>query len=127
MAAMDAMNGQTFERHIAKLLIRDGCTNVVVQGGQGDRGIDLIGLTADGRRMVVQCKRRAPYLSIASSDIQKFIGSAKVLYSAEVALFVATCPFTPEALALAAETGITAVHRGVLEEWSTGEPLKALG
>ncbi|MFC8348735.1 restriction endonuclease [Streptomyces sp. NPDC057280] len=127
MAAMDAMNGQTFERHIAKLLIRDGCTNVVVQGGQGDRGVDLIGLTADGRRMVVQCKRRAPYLSIASSDIQKFIGSAKVLYSAEVALFVATCPFTPEALALAAETGITAVHRGVLEEWSTGEPLKALG
>jgi len=127
MAAMDAMNGQTFERHVAKLLIRDGCTNVVVQGGQGDRGVDLIGLTADGRRMVVQCKRRAPYLSIASSDIQKFIGSAKVLYSAEVALFVATCPFTPEALALAAETGITAVHRGVLEEWSTGEPLKALG
>ena len=127
MAAMDAMNGQTFERHVAKLLIRDGCTNVVVQGGQGDRGVDLIGLTADGRRMVVQCKRRSPYLSIASSDIQKFIGSAKVLYSAEVALFVATCPFTPEALALAAETGITAVHRGVLEEWSTGEPLKALG
>ncbi|PWI16707.1 restriction endonuclease [Streptomyces sp. Act143] len=126
MAAMDAMNGQTFERHIAKLLIRDGCTNVVVQGGQGDRGVDLIGLTADGRRMVVQCKRRAPYLTVASSDIQKFIGSAKVLYSAEVALFVATCPFTPEALALAAETGITAVHRGVLEAWSCGEPLKVL-
>ncbi|MFI8531486.1 restriction endonuclease [Streptomyces aquilus] len=126
MAAMDAMNGSAFERHIAKLLVRDGCTNVVVQGGHGDRGVDLIGLTADGRRMVVQCKRRAPYLTIASSDIQKFIGSAKVLYSAEVALFVVTCPFTPEALALAAETGITAVHRGVLEEWSTGEPLKVL-
>ncbi|MDN3023691.1 restriction endonuclease [Streptomyces sp. S.PB5] len=126
MAAMDAMNGHAFERHIAKLLARDGCTNVVVQGGHGDRGVDLIGLTADGRRMVVQCKRRAPYLTIASSDIQKFIGSAKVLYSAEVALFVATCPFTPEALALASETGITAVHRGVLEEWSAGEPLKAL-
>lgn len=26
MAAMDAMHGNTFERHIAKLLIRDGCT-----------------------------------------------------------------------------------------------------
>ena len=126
MAAMDAMNGKTFERHIAKLLIRDGCTNVVVQGGHGDRGVDIIGLTADGRRLVVQCKRHAPYQTISSPDIQKFIGSAKVLYCAEVALFVATCPFTPDALQLAAETGITAVHRGVLEEWAAGEPLKIL-
>ncbi|MCX5422153.1 restriction endonuclease [Streptomyces sp. NBC_00078] len=126
MAAMDAMHGRVFEHHIAKLLIRDGCTNVVVQGGQGDRGVDIIGITADGRRLVVQCKRRAPYLCISSPDVQKFVGSAKVLYSAEVALFVATCPFTPEALKIAAETGITAVHRGMLEEWSAGEPLKVL-
>ncbi|MFJ9865422.1 restriction endonuclease [Streptomyces sp. NPDC101165] len=126
MAAMDVMNGRTFEQHIAKLLRRDGCTNVVVQGGHGDRGVDIIGLTADGRRLVVQCKRLAPYLSITSPDLQKFVGAAKVLYSAEVALFVATCPFTPEALHIAAEAGITVVHRGVLEEWSAGEPLRVL-
>ena len=41
-----------FEHHIAKLLRRDGCTNVVVQGGHGDRGVDIVGLTADGRRLV---------------------------------------------------------------------------
>ncbi|WP_046727643.1 restriction endonuclease [Streptomyces humi] len=126
MAAMDAMNGRAFERHVAKLLIRDGCTNVVVQGGHGDRGVDIIGLTADGRRLVVQCKRFAPYLNITSPEVQKFIGAAKVLYSADVALYVATCPFTPEALSIATEAGITAVHRGVLEEWSTGEPLRIL-
>ncbi|MFF8426951.1 restriction endonuclease [Streptomyces sp. NPDC016566] len=126
VAAMDAMNGRTFEQHIAKLLRRDGCTNVVVQGGHGDRGVDIIGLTADGRRLVVQCKRFAPYLSITSPEVQKFVGSAKVLYSADVALYVATCPFTPEALHIAAEAGITAVHRGVLEEWGAGEPLRVL-
>ncbi|WNM28927.1 restriction endonuclease [Streptomyces sp. Li-HN-5-11] len=126
MAAMDAMNGRTFERHVAKLLIRDGCKNVVVQGGHGDRGVDIIGLTADGRRLVVQCKRLAPYLSITSPNMQKFVGAAKVLYAADVALFVATCPFTPEALSIAAEAGITPVHRGLLEEWSAGEPLKVL-
>lgn len=126
MAAMDAMNGHAFERHIAKLLSRDGCTNVVVQGGRGDRGVDIIALTADGRRLVAQCKRFAPYLSITSPDVQKFVGSAKVLYGADVALYVATCPFTPDALSIAAEAGITAVHRGVLEEWSAGEPLKIL-
>ncbi|MDW4904708.1 restriction endonuclease [Streptomyces sp. ADMS] len=86
MASMDAMNGRTFERHIAKLLRRDGCTNVVVQGGHGDRGVDIIALTADGRRLVVQCKRFAPYLSITSPELQKFVGAAKVLYAAEVAL-----------------------------------------
>ncbi|WP_105970213.1 restriction endonuclease [Streptomyces geranii] len=126
MATMDAMNGRTFEHHIAKLLRRDGCTNVVVQGGHGDRGVDIIAFTADGRSLVVQCKRFAPYLSITSPDVQKFIGSAKVLHSADVALYVATCPFTPEALNIAAEAGITVVHRGVLEEWSAGEPLKVL-
>ncbi|MFF1717805.1 restriction endonuclease [Streptomyces sviceus] len=126
MAAMDAMNGRKFEHHIAKLLRRDGCTNVVVQGGQGDRGVDVIGLTADGRRLVVQCKRFAPYLNITSPDMQKFVGAAKVLHSAEVALFVATCPFTSEALNIAAETGITVVHRGLLEQWSAGEPLEVL-
>ncbi len=68
MASMDAMNGRTFERHVAKLLRRDGCTNVVVQGGHGDRGVDIIALTADGRRLVVQCKRFAPYLNITSPE-----------------------------------------------------------
>ncbi|MFG2723924.1 DUF2034 domain-containing protein [Streptomyces canus] len=101
MAAMDVMNGRTFEHHIAKLLRRDGCTDVTVQGGHGDRGIDVSGLTAGGRRLVVQCKRFAPYLNITS-------------------------PFTAEALSIAAETGITVVHRGLLEQWSTGEPLEVL-
>ncbi|MGW0205087.1 restriction endonuclease [Streptomyces sp. NPDC003233] len=126
MAVMDAMNGRAFEQHIATLLRRDGCTNVVVQGGHGDRGVDITGRTADGRSLVVQCKRFAPYLNITSPDVQKFVGAAKVLYSAEVALFVATCPFTPAAVRIAADTGITAVHRGLLEEWSAGEPLKVL-
>ncbi|MFJ8782529.1 restriction endonuclease [Streptomyces sp. NPDC102476] len=126
MAAMDAMNGRTFEHHIAKLLRRDGCTDVTVLGGHGDRGIDVSGLTADGRRLVAQCKRFAPYLNITSPDMQKFVGAAKVLHSAQVALFVATCPFTAEALSIAAETGITVVHRGLLEQWSAGEPLQVL-
>ncbi|MDO0934661.1 hypothetical protein QQY66_24365 [Streptomyces sp. DG2A-72] len=35
---------------------------------------------------------------MTSSEVQKFVGAAKVLYASEVALFVATCPFTPDAL-----------------------------
>ncbi|MDX3246002.1 restriction endonuclease [Streptomyces sp. ME18-1-4] len=126
MACMDAMNGREFEEHIAALLRRDGCTNVVVQGGGRDRGIDITALTVHRRRLVVQCKRFAPHISITSPELQKFVGAAKVLHDSEVALFVATCPFTRDALNIAAETGITAVHRGLLEEWSAGAPLTVL-
>ncbi|MEU9648635.1 restriction endonuclease [Streptomyces sp. NPDC048110] len=126
MAAMDAMNGREFEEHVATLLRRDGCTNVLVRGGGRDRGIDITALTSDGRALVVQCKRFAPHLNITSPEIQKFIGAAKVLHSSEIALFVATCPFTRDARNIAAESGITAVHRGLLEEWSAGAPLTVL-
>ncbi|WP_405742824.1 restriction endonuclease [Streptomyces sp. NBC_00028] len=85
-----------------------------------------MGRTADGRRVAVQCKRFAPGLSITSSDMQKFVGAAKVLHVSEVALFVATCAFTREALKVATAGGVTAVQRGMLEEWSTGKPLQIL-
>ncbi|MER7051048.1 restriction endonuclease [Streptomyces sp. NPDC000351] len=125
MASMDAMNGREFEEHVATLLRRDGCTNVIVRGGNRDRGIDITARTADGRTLAVQCKRFAPHLSITSPEVRKFVG-AKVLHSSEVALFVATCPFTRDARNIAAEGGITAVHRGLLEEWSAGAPLTVL-
>ncbi|MFI1754867.1 restriction endonuclease [Streptomyces sp. NPDC020571] len=126
MASMDAMNGREFEEHVATLLRRDGCTHVLVRGGSRDRGIDITALTADGRTIVVQCKRFAPHLTITSPEIQKFIGAAKVLHRSEVALFVATCPFTRDAQNIAVESGITTVHRGLLEAWSAGAPLNVL-
>ncbi|MEU0436333.1 restriction endonuclease [Streptomyces sp. NPDC006290] len=126
MAAIDAMNGREFEEYVAELLRRDGCSAVVVRGRNGDRGVDITGCTADGRTLAVQCKRFAPYLSVTSPDVQKFVGAAKVLHSSEVALFVATCPFTRDALNIATDGGITAVHRGLLEEWSAGAALAVL-
>ncbi|MEU9381170.1 hypothetical protein AB0D38_09300 [Streptomyces sp. NPDC048279] len=38
----------TSTTHTRKPAARDGCTSIVVQGGHGDRGVDIIGLTADG-------------------------------------------------------------------------------
>ena len=67
-----------------------------------------------------------PYLSATSPDVQRFIGAAKVLHTSEVALFVATCPFTRDALNIATDGGVTAVHRGLLEQWSTGTALAVL-
>ncbi|MER6026483.1 restriction endonuclease [Streptomyces sp. NPDC001851] len=74
------MEGES-PRSFGGVLSRDGCTGVV-RGGPGDRGVGIIRLTADGRRLAAQCKRFAPCLNITSPDVQKFVGSAKVLHSA---------------------------------------------
>ncbi|GAA2652846.1 restriction endonuclease [Streptomyces vastus] len=126
MASMDAMSGREFEEHVAQLLRRDGCTAVVVRGGHGDRGVDITGRTPDGRHIAVQCKRFTPYVTVTSSHVQKFIGAAKVLYNADVALYVATCTFTRDAMNVAADGGITPVDRSLLAAWSRGTELSAL-
>lgn len=125
MAAMDAMNWREFEQHIAGLLRRDGCTDIRVHGGSGDRGADITARAPDGRRLVVQCKNFAPHRSVWSGEMQKFVGTM-TLHHAEVALYVATCPFSREAHDIAVQAGVTAVHRGLLEAWSAGTVLQVL-
>lgn len=126
MAALDGMNGREFKRHIAWLCRRDGCEQITVTGGHGDNGADIIGYAADGRRHVVQCKARTPSSSITCADVRGFIGMARIEYKADVALLVATAPFTRDALLMAASHEVTAVHRGLLEAWNNGARLRVL-
>ncbi|MFD7260058.1 restriction endonuclease [Streptomyces sp. NPDC059874] len=127
IGTIDAMNWREFEEHVAELLRRDGCTDVVLYGGHGgDRGVDITAKTADGRSVAVQCKNFAPFRHVLSGEMQKFLGASKVLHQADVALYVATCAFTRESLAIAAQGGVTAVHRGLLEAWSAGVQLQVL-
>ncbi|MEU4730252.1 restriction endonuclease [Streptomyces sp. NPDC023588] len=127
IGTIDAMNWREFEQHVAGLLRRDGCTDVEVYGGHGgDRGVDITARTADGRSVAVQCKNFAPFRHVLSGEMQKFLGASKVLHRADVALYVATCAFTREALAISAQGGVTAVHRGLLEAWSAGVRLQVL-
>ncbi|GAA2946082.1 hypothetical protein GCM10010446_34210 [Streptomyces enissocaesilis] len=122
MGALDAMNPRQFEQHIAWLCRRDGCDRVTVTGGHGDTGA----YTPDGRRIVVQRTSRTPAATITSGDVQQFIGMAKLDYNADIALLVATCPFTRDALLLAIRHDVTAVHRGLLEAWNNGAALQVL-
>lgn len=126
MASIDAMNWREFEHHVAVLLRRDSCSDVVVHGGPGDRGVDVTAVTADGRSIVMQCKSFAPYRPVWSGELQKFLGASFVQHGADVALFVATTSFTPDARAIAETYGITLVDRAHLEKWSAGVPLAIL-
>lgn len=126
LAEVDAMSWQEFERYVAELCRRDGCTDVEVSGRSGDLGADVIGRLPDGRRLVVQCKHYAPHRSVPSGDMQKFVGTAWLHHEADVAVFAATCAFSRDAMALAVRHGILAVHRDLLGQWNTGTPLPAL-
>ncbi|MFE3601513.1 restriction endonuclease [Streptomyces sp. NPDC059142] len=123
--ALDAMSTYQFTQHIARLCRRDGCDPVTVTGGHGGTGADIVAYTPDGRRVVVRCTPRTPATVITSGDVQQFIGMARLDHKADIALLVAACPFTRDALLLAARHDMTAVHRGLLEAWSGGVKLQA--
>ncbi|MFJ8536562.1 restriction endonuclease [Streptomyces sp. NPDC093591] len=125
-ASIAAMTWQAFERHVADLLRRDGCTDVVVRQARSDRGIDVTGRTADGRSLAVQCKNRTGRVSVPSADMQKFAGATRAIGQVDIALFVATCNFSSEAQAIADLSGVITVNRDELEAWSAGVRLKAL-
>ncbi|MFI2431598.1 restriction endonuclease [Streptomyces sp. NPDC018693] len=125
-ASIAAMTWQAFERHVADLLRRDGCTDVTVRKAHTDRGIDITARITDGRRVAVQCKNRAGRWSVPSSDMQKFAGAARAVDRFDVALFVATSNFSHEAQAIADLSGVITVNRDELEAWSAGARLKAL-
>ncbi|MBA2945351.1 restriction endonuclease [Streptomyces sp. PSKA28] len=125
-ASIQSMTWQAFEHHVADLLRRDGCTDVVVRKARNDRGIDISARTADGRTVAVQCKNRTGRWSVPSADMQKFAGAARAIDRVDIALFVATCNFSPEARAIADLSGVITVARDELEAWSAGVRLKAL-
>ncbi|MFE7273361.1 restriction endonuclease [Streptomyces sp. NPDC057623] len=125
-ASIAAMTWQAFERHVADLLRRDGCTDVVVRQARTDRGIDITGHAADGRTLAVQCKNRTGRVSVPSAEMQKFAGAARAIGQVDIALFVATCKFSSEAQAIADLSGVITVNRDELEAWSSGARLKAL-
>ncbi|GAA4701064.1 hypothetical protein GCM10023324_64850 [Streptomyces youssoufiensis] len=127
MTEVDALTWQEFEHYVADLCRRDGCTKVVVSGKRGDLGADVIGYLADGRKLVIQCKKYAPERSVSSQDMQKFVGTARLEHGADVALFVTTCrTFTKAALGLAMRQGIVALHRDLLGSWVKGAHLETL-
>ncbi|TQE24797.1 restriction endonuclease [Streptomyces ipomoeae] len=119
------MSGTEFEEVVAELCRRDGCTQVRRVGGSGDNGADVLGQLPDGRSMVIQCKRYAPHRTIASREVRDLLG-AKVHFAADVAIFVATTRFSPQAEAFAGEHHILTLHRDFFGLWNKGTSLLSL-
>ncbi|MDO0917768.1 restriction endonuclease [Streptomyces sp. DT2A-34] len=62
---------------------------------------------------------------MASREVRDLLG-AKVHFAADVAIFVATTRFSPQAEAFAVENCILTLHRDFFGLWNNGTPLLSL-
>jgi restriction endonuclease Mrr len=124
VATTNSMSPVQFEELIARLLVRDGHTQVRVVGGRGDLGADVVSANPQGCRVVVQCKR---YLGqpVGSRDVQRFLGTVWTEHRADVGIFVTTSRFTADALALGRRNGLRMIDRTALAEWMADGALSA--
>jgi restriction system protein len=122
---VDAMTGAEFERLVAGLCRRDGCTDVRTVGGAGDNGADVLCRFPDGRTAVIQCKRYSTKSRIPPREMRDLLGS-KAHFAADVAVFVTTTQFTKQSTEFAVTNGILAIHRDYFGLWSKGTKLDAL-
>nr|WP_181796180.1 restriction endonuclease [Streptomyces sp. WELS2] len=116
----DALEADEFERAVAGLCERDGCTSVEVVGGAGDLGADVLAVAPDGRRVVIQCKRYGDGHRVGSQDLQRFGGTCYTVHEADVAVLVTTSDFTAPAAEYAEQCGIVCFGRPALRAWHDG-------
>jgi restriction system protein len=120
IAVTDGMTGPQFEHYVADLMRRSGFRAVRVTGRAADLGADILASTADGRRVVVQCKRYAG--SVGSPHVQRLNGTAWTIHGAEVTMLVTTGRLTAHARQLAGRCGIVLVDRAALAAWLADPP-----
>nr|MDT0516432.1 restriction endonuclease [Streptomyces sp. DSM 41633] len=113
-----AVDADGFEHTVAALCARDGCPQVEVVGGAGDLGADVIATTADGLRVVIQCKRYGEGTRVGSQDLQRFGGTCFAVHEADVAIVVTTSDFTAPATEYAAACDIVCVDGAGLDAWT---------
>jgi restriction system protein len=116
----DALDAEEFEQAVAALCARDGCGEVEVVGGAGDLGADVLAVTPDGRKLVIQCKRYGDEHRVGSQDLQRFGGTCYTVHEADVAVLVTTSDFTAPAVDYAEQCGILCLDRTALHMWSDG-------
>lgn len=118
--AFGTMDADAFERAVAALCERDGCTEVTVVGGAGDLGADVVAIAPDGRRVVIQCKRYGPVNKVGSQDLQRFGGTCFAVHDADAAAIVTTGEFTRPAEEYAEQCGIVCFDHTALGGWADG-------
>jgi restriction system protein len=116
IGSADGLTGPEFERWFARLLTRSGFTRVVVRGGAGDLGADVVAISPLGKRAVFQCKRHSR--NVPDRYVQQFAGTCRAIHGADIAAIVTTAGFTGPARQLARRLDIVLVDRDALAAWA---------
>jgi restriction system protein len=106
LAELYALTPTQFEQAVADLLHALGYRDTRRVGGAGDLAADVLCRDAEGRSVVVQCKRYKADNEIDSPMMQLFIGMVYVHHKAGRGIYVTTSRFTDPAAALAHEHDI---------------------
>ncbi|MFE4456070.1 restriction endonuclease [Nocardia tengchongensis] len=106
-----------FEELTADLLGRDGLTILRRSGGSGDQGADVIAVTPDGRRVVVQCKLRQRG-SIRPNVLYEVNGTARQVHNADIPVVVTNGAFAAKSTAFAADHAIYLIDDHALRRWA---------
>ncbi|MEV6101487.1 restriction endonuclease [Nocardia sp. NPDC051981] len=111
-------DGTDFEKLTASLLRRDGLTIIRGGGGSRDQGADVIAVTPDGRRVVVQCKlrQRGP---VPPAVLHQVNGTARQVHGADVPLVVTNSTFSAQATTFASEYEIHLIDDHGIRRWAT--------
>lgn len=100
------MSPARFEQAIAGLFRELGYRRVRTVGRSGDLAVDIECHDAEGRVLMIQCKRYARGLKVGSRDVQTFVGMIFMRHRADRGLFVTTSSFTKPAINLARDLRI---------------------
>lgn len=123
LAQLDVLAHRQFEYAIRDLMRRDGCTDAVQVGGQGDLGADVKATDPLGRRWVIQCKHRRAGergSAVGTPDLQVLNGTGRPVHKADVVVMVTNGRITRPGRDFARQQRLHLVDRAVLGAWAAG-------
>ncbi|MGW3852254.1 restriction endonuclease, partial [Streptomyces fagopyri] len=122
-AQLDALSHQQFEYAVRDLMHRDGCTDAVRVGGQGDLGADVKATDPLGRRWVIQCKHRRHGergAAVGTPELQVLNGTGRPVHKGDVVVMVTNGRITRPGRIFARQQRLHLVDRHLLGSWAAG-------
>ncbi|MFG2379169.1 restriction endonuclease [Streptomyces sp. NPDC048504] len=123
LAQLDGLSHRQFEHAVRDLMYRDGCTDAVQVGGQGDLGADVKATDPQGRRWVLQCKHRRHGergAAVGTPDLQVLNGTGRPVHKADVVVMVTNGRITQPGRIFARQQRLHLVDRHLLGSWAAG-------
>lgn len=102
---LNEISPSEFEQLVAVRLGQIGFTQVRLNGGTGDRGVDIYAVSPYGVPYVVQCKRYRADRSVSASKMRDFIGTVSLHGSSYRGLLVTSGRVTMSNRQYAAQSG----------------------